>query len=108
MNDQLLKLLAATLVFGGCLLAYLASPRQRLLSRPVAHRPAWALFAASQVLAGAMLATIYPPVSAILLLLTLVMCLWLALVLASAHLAGRPLLVGSMGLVLFSLIMVSG
>ncbi|WP_299598244.1 hypothetical protein [uncultured Microbulbifer sp.] len=108
MTDSLIKLLAATLIFSGCLITYLASARQRLLGNPVPRKPAWALFASSQVLACVLLAGVYPAVSAVLLVLTLVMCLWIGLVLASAHLAGRPVLVGSVGLVLFSLIMVTG
>ncbi|MFD1216807.1 hypothetical protein [Microbulbifer celer] len=108
MEIQLLKGLAGALIFGGCLLTYLASSRQRLLAKPFARKPAWGLFAAVQMLAWVILAGIYPPFSAALLVLTLVMSVWIGLVLVSAHMTGRPLLVGSMGLVLFSLIMVTG
>ncbi len=108
MEIPLLKLLAGALGFGGCLLTYLASSRQRLLGKPLEQKSAWGLFAGMQLLACALLANIYPPVSAVLLVLTLVILSWIALVLVSAHLARRPILVGSLGLLLTSLVMVTG
>jgi len=108
MEIQLVKLIAGALVFSGCLLTYLASPRQRLLAKPLERKSAWGLFSGVQLLACVLLANIYPPVSAVLLVLTMVMLAWIALVLAAAHLARRPLLVGSLGLILSSLFMVTG
>ena len=108
MELLLLKLCGGGLVFAGCLLTYLASTRQRLLANPLERKSAWALFTGLQLLACVLLANVYPPVSAALLVLTLVMFWWVALVLASAHLARRPLLVGSLGLILSSLFMVTG
>lgn len=108
MDIQLIKLCAGALAFTGCLLAYLASARQRLLRRQLERRSAWGLFGGLQLLACVLLANVYPAVSAVLVVLSLVMFAWIGLVLASSHLAGRPLLVGSVGLILSSLIMVTG
>jgi|GEM_PF-1501999 len=108
MEGLLVKLLAAALVCAGCLMTYLASTRQRLLAAPIARKPAWIAFALLQSGAAGLLAGIYGATAGALMVLALVMCLWIGLVLASAHLQGRPLLVGSMALALFSLIMVAG
>lgn len=108
MEGQFVKVLAALLACAGCLVAYLASGRQRLLAKPLARKPAWILFALLQLASAWLLAGIYGPLAASLLVLMLVMVLWTGLVLTSAHLHGRPLLVGSLAAILFSLIMVTG
>lgn len=108
MEDATIKLLAGALVCAGCLITYLASPRQRLLAKPLAKKTAWIFFAPLQLAAAWLFAGIYGPTAGALLVLALVMCLWIGLVLASAHLHGRPLLVGSLALALLSLVMVSG
>lgn len=108
MEGLLVKPLAAALVCAGCLITYLASTRQRLLAAPIARKPAWIVFTLLQPAAAWLLTGAYGPAAASLLVLTLVMCLWTALVLVSAHLAGRPLLVSSLALTLFSLIVVAG
>lgn len=108
MEDAPVKLLAAALVCVSCSITYLASNRQRLLPGPIAKKSAWIVFTLLQLAAIWLLTGIYGPVAAPLLVLVLAMCLWIGLVLVSAHLDGRPLLVSSLALALFSLIMVTG
>lgn len=108
MEGQLVKLLAALMVCTGCLMTYLASNRQRLLAKPALRELAWITFAVLQAAAILLLASVYGPVAGALLVLVLVVCLWTGLVLAAAHLHGRPLLVGSLAAILSSLIMVTG
>lgn len=108
MEGQAIPVVAAIMSSAACLSTYMASTRQRLLSSPLNKQLAWIVFVLLQLASTVLLANIYGLIAAALLILMMVMCLWTALVLASAHLSGHPLLVWTLTLTLFSLIMVTG
>lgn len=73
------------------------------------RRPlAWGGFCAALGLATLLLGTAYNAVSAGLLVLMCVMCVWPGLILASPHLRNRPVLLNVLGVLALTLIAAVG
>lgn len=104
-NIYNMKILAVLLAWAGCLLPYLASPRQGLLLKPLSRPLAWTGFCLLQLLAFMSFRSGYGATTAFFMVLVVIMCAWPALVLASGHLRERPLLVCALGAALLSFIM---
>ena len=100
--------LMVILAWLGCLFAYLASPKQRLLAHNLPRLLAWAFFVLLQGVAIYLLGASFHPITAFLIWLALIMAMWLSLTLLAAHWAGRLWRVNLMAVALFSAVMLIG
>ena len=103
-----MKLLITLTAWLGCLLPYLASQRQQLLAHPIPKTLAWLGFVISHAIAYWGLLAFFDPITAGLVWLMLLSCMWVAVILLASHMTQRALLVSVIAVVVFSLILVSG
>lgn len=105
---SMMKFLIILCAWIGCLLPYLSSSKQQLISHQLSKPLAWSAFTLLQGLAIVGLAKFYGTIAACLIWLMLVTCMWVGLTLLASHLSQRLLLVGTLGVCFFSLVTLCG
>jgi hypothetical protein len=96
------------LLWIGCLLSYLSSNKQKLNKKHIKKLPAWSLFTVCLLLATYCFTYRYDLVVSMLNTVLLVMTMWLLLVIFSSHINRRLVLVGTLGMSLFTSVVLIG
>ncbi|WDE12564.1 hypothetical protein [Thalassomonas haliotis] len=114
-----MSFLSISLLWVGCLLPYLCSPKQQLIDKPLPKVLGWSGFVLALAWTLVQMAQQQGYLVASIFVLASVMCMWTALVLVSPHIAKRLalvsshiekrlVLVSSLGIAFFSLIAMTG
>ncbi|RPA32821.1 hypothetical protein EGC77_05455 [Shewanella psychromarinicola] len=90
------------------MLSYLSSNKQKLNKKNIKKLPAWSLFAMCILLATYCFTYRYGLVVAALNSVLLIMTMWLLLVIVSSHINHKLMLVGTLGISLFSGVILLG
>lgn len=92
----------------GCLISYLSSNKQKLKNNSLGKIPAWLLFSVCLMLATYCFTYSYGLVVSMLNTVMLVMTMWLLLVIFSSHINRRLVLVATLGMSLFTSVVLIG
>lgn len=100
--------LGVSFLWLGCLISYLSSNKQNLNKNNISKFPAWLLFSISLFLATYCFTYRYGLMVSVLNTVLLVMAMWLLLVIFSAHINHKLVLVGTVGMSVFTSIFLIG
>lgn len=95
-------------VWLGCLAPYQASQKNRLNNFQLPKFIAWGSFVALQSLSVGLLHSSYGFVSACLVVLALIMCMWPLLVLSSPYFKHKSIFLNAVAVIFFTLIALTG
>lgn len=96
------------LLWFACFFSYLSSNKQRLIDYSLPKYIVWIGFVVAVALAVSIFTSYYGLVVAMLIALLLIMAMWMILVVISSHVNRRSMLVFSLGVGLFSSIILLG
>lgn len=96
------------LLWFACFFSYLSSNKQRLIDYSLPKHIVWIGFVVSVALAISIFTSYYGLIVAMLIALLLIMAMWMILVVISSHANRRSMLVFSLGVGLFSSIILLG
>jgi hypothetical protein len=81
----LFSMLAALILWGACLLVFVASPNQKFTHKRPNKFASWSVFCILTSISCLLFAQVYPLVIAIILVLALVITMWLMIIFFHAH-----------------------
>ncbi len=84
-SSSLFYLFAALILWGSCLLVFIASPNQKFVTKRPNKLISWCIFVLFTVVSCLLLSSIYSMVIAIILCLALIITMWLAIIFLHAH-----------------------